>query len=82
MQTDSQTASEPQVRCMEWLEDAEQLARELEAKVFELDRRRQALRAEADNIDKIHGWLNDQRHKAAKMVERMKAKSSNEKAEL
>lgn len=72
MPNDSQATSEPQVRCMEWLEDAERLAAQLEKKVFDLDSRRQSLQREIEIITNLHAWLNGQRHEAAALVERMK----------
>lgn len=52
-------------------EDAERLAAELAKKVFELDRRRRSIRDELERLDKLHSWLNAQRHLAKSIVDRM-----------
>lgn len=59
------------------LEDAERHATQLEKRVLDLDSRRQSLQREIEIISNIHQWLNVERHKAAALVDRIKAASSN-----
>lgn len=63
------------------LEDAERHATQLEKKVLDLDSRRQSLQREIEIISGIHQWLNGERHRAAALVDRIKAASSNEQAQ-
>jgi len=62
------------------LEDAERHAAQLEKKVLDLDSRRQWLQREIEIISNIHQWLNGERHKAAALVDRIKAESSNDRS--
>lgn len=60
------------------LEAAQELAAELERKVFALDAKRQEMERQVARDIQMHGWLNAQRHAALTLCEIIK--SSNDLA--